>query len=755
MADDALLGSQGFAGVNTDPTQSNQGPQPTGYVAPVEDPNGDATTTDERPLVAARWEEWHDAREFDKNFRQQVAIDRKYAAGTMDLTWAVSTNVIGAFIDILTSLLYARDPDVSVKKSAQVHDTGTQSMDMFARTLQIVISKLWKVGKLRHGCKKAVRSTLSVAEGWLKANMVAEKRPTPVFAAQLNDATATLERLRAQEQLIESPDGMSPGEIEAAIAEKEALIETLQQKIELAVDKRMVIDFVRAENIQVSQDVECVEDYLDANWIGNEIFVTRKDAMAMFPRLTEKDLKSAKEFFQHPPRKLTTHDVDNVLPQGELTAESALAFSSSQNTAESKPFLHVVEIWDRRDKHIYTIVEGVEKWAREPYTPPYPTSRFYPYFCTAFFEVDGERHPQSLSWRLYKLQDEYSTSRSNFRLTRERSIPGVLFNATMLSDQEAEKLQSSKIQEFTALKPVNPETPMADIFAPKPTAQVDMRLFDPTLIMNDMERVSGVQEALSAVQAGPGNPVTATEASIQQQGTNARTTSARDALEWMLTELAVATAEQALQALTVKDAMRYAGPGAFWLGPDPDNILQAAEPSQGMDVQDLFTMVDIDIMAGTTGKPLAKGDQAVWAQVMPLVGKTIMEIQQASGSGNQPVANALIELVQETMRRMGDDTDVSRFIPKNPPPGSPGAGGQPPPIVPKVTVALKGMVSPQAAEALVQPVVARDAPPPPNPAGPGGPPTAPGNGVIPPNAPAPGGPMPPGPAGPPPLPPSQ
>jgi hypothetical protein len=49
----------------------------------------------------------------------------------------------------------------------------------------------------------------------------------------------------------------------------------------------------------------------------------------------------------------------------------------------------------------------------------------------------------------------------------------------------------------------------------------------------------------------------------------------------------------------------------------------------------------------------------------------------AQVSGNLPLAVAQTELVKETMKRMGDETDVSRFIPQMPPqmPGAPGAPG--------------------------------------------------------------------------------
>jgi hypothetical protein len=468
----------------------------------------------------------------------------------------------------------------------------------------------------------------------------------------------------------------------------------LESKIEVAVNKLFAIDYVRTERIQVSTDVEQIEDYVNANWIGDESFIDCEEALERFPRLKPEDLKTAKKYYQQEPKELTTRENSNALPQGTMTAESAQTFSPSQSGSEQEAFLHVVEIWDRRDKHIRTMIEGVDCWAKEPFEPPYPTSRFYPYFYLAFYEVDGQRHAQSLAWRLYKLQDEYSATRSNFRLTRERSIPGVLFNATQLDDTEARKLEKSKHQEYTALKPSDPAVPLANVFAAKPVQGIDPRLYDPTYILSDMERISGVQEALSAAINKPGNPSTATEATIQQQGTNARTSSDRDYLEEMLTELAQYTAEQSLQCLLPQEAMRIAGKQAFW--------------PYGMSIEDLFTLVEVQIQAGTTGKPKAPVDQQAWATLLPIIKQTIAEIRQQLAAGDTASAQANIELIKETMKRLGDETDPDRFIPKAPAPGTPGAGSPPAPVMPKVTVALKGELSPQASAMLVSPAVAID-----------------------------------------------
>lgn len=701
-----------MAGVQTDPAQA-EGIQSANDVE--QRPSKEAENK-ERAAVEKKWKEYDKAREFDSAFRKQVAIDRRYAAGTSDLSWAVTTNLIGAFIDILVALLYARNPDVSIRKSTQVDESNTRiPMETFARTSEIIISKLWKKGGLKKAAKKVVRSVLTNAEGWLKCTMRSDKKPQPEIERAMNDAQETLARLEAQLKLLEDPDGKDPETLEQERDEKEALVKELEEKLEVAVLKIFAIDFVPTHNMQVSTDVTQIEDYLDADWIANEIYILKDDALSRFPRLSAESIKQAKNYYQTAPKEKTTRDIDNVLPQGMLTAESAQTFTTQTSEVESPAFVRVVEIWDRTDKQIRTLIDGVKKWAQEAYSPPYPTERFYPYFYTAFYEVDGERHAQSLSWRLYKLQDEFSSCRSNFRLARERGISNILFNATAIDDAEAKRIADGKIQEYVPVKPSDPSMPLGDIFIAKPVAPVDMRLYDPTLILNDMERISGVQEALAAATNQPGNPITATEANIEQSGTQARTTANRDAIENMLTDLAEYTLQQALQCLTGQDAQKYAGSKAYW--------------PHGMDIEDLFQLIEVEIEAGSTGKPRQATELQAWGTLLPLIQKLIIDIEQAMATGNMPLANSYIELIKETMLRLGDESDPDRFIPKQPPPGSPGSGAPPQPIQPAITVSLKGELSPEAAAALVQPAITRDAatappPAPPQPT-PGGAPAPP------------------------------
>ena len=642
----------------------------------------------EENAVKALWEEYDQARKFDKDARSQYAVDRRYAAGTANLNWAVSANLIGAFNDILVSFLYARNPDVSVKKAARIDNSGTAEEDDFAKTLELVISSLWRapLARLKHNIRTQVRSTLTVGVGWIKCILVSTGANIPQMKAELNDARDNLARLESMragvtvdadgnQVVLDGNDVKSIEELDVETAKFRELEASISQRMEVAVRKGLAVDYVAAEDIQVSLDVRSVDDYLSAGWMANAIYRPIKNLPALFPGLTDEDCKQAVQYFQKANKELTNLSERVVLTgmaDSSVNADEAEQYVSASSKGSTGAgddrgiaFGKVVELWNRETGHVHTMIEGLKKWAKQPYQPDYASSRFFPYFNVSFYPVDGARHPQSLDSRLMKLQDEYCSTRSSLRLTRSRAAPGTLFNSSGLAPEEVRKIERSTHQEFTGIKPTAPDQPMRDLFAEKPVSIGDMRLYDTTPITQDMEKISGVQDAL---QSSVTPEKTATEAEIQQSGFASRTTADRDVLETMLGELAYYTAELAVQALDPKDATRIAGAKAFW--------------PHGMALDDLLTMVEVSIEAGTTGKPKSAGDKNAWGVVLPLIQAMQIQIQQAQMMGNQPLADAQTELLKETMVRMGDETDVTRFIPQMPQlpppvPGMPGPGGPP------------------------------------------------------------------------------
>lgn len=612
----------------------------------------------EEKVVTKLWTAYTEAREFDKDARGLYGIDRRYAAGTADRTWAVDTNLIGTFIDILVSFLYARNPDVSVRKTRQVRPSKTKDLDDLALTMELVVSSLWRGANLKVAARKMVRSGLSVGIGWLKATLICEAVEIPQVMADLNDSRQNMSMLEAQKadlanQVDAEGNPVSTDELASQMAALEETISSLNERIEQSVAKFLAVDFVAAEDMQVSPDVPVVSEHKDANWNANRIFRLKSELKELFPALTDADVQSAESYYQRAlpkngaqaPLTDQAYGVGGSADDAEMYIGAKTAASGSAGPA----FAMVVELWDKKVNMVKTMIPGVKKWAKAPYKPAYPTKRFYPYYQLAFYEVDGARHPQSLSWRLSKLQNEYSRCRSSQRITRERSIPGVLVNGNAIPKEEMEKINNSVINEYTVINPTNPDADMNKCFAPKPVSSVDIRLYDTSPILTDMEKIAGVQEAL---QSSVTVQKTAKEAGIQEQGFASRTDADRDQLETLLTDLAQATAEQALGALKLFDVQRICGPGAFW----PEN----------MDIDELFNLVDIDIEAGTTGKPKEAGDREAWGVVLPVITDTIAKIRECLAQGDYATAKVYAEVIRETMIRMGDDTDIDRFLPPMP-----------------------------------------------------------------------------------------
>ncbi|KKM87923.1 hypothetical protein LCGC14_1263980, partial [marine sediment metagenome] len=454
-------------------------------------------------------------------------------------------------------------------------------------------------------------------------------------------ARDNMARLVAKRKAIQENEDKDEDEINALIKESELLMASLTEKLEVVFRRGLAVDFVRGEDMQVSLDVGEISDYLSANWVANQMFIQQDEAPMMFPRLESEDLKTAKIFYQRKDKKdasaanVTDSDAEKYTP----------ATQTSDGAEDEVKFIRVVELWDKRDNHIKTMIDGVNRWARLPYQPPYASTRFYPYFELALFEVDGDRHPQSLTGRLVKLQEEYSSARSNGRLARERSVPGIIFDAQKITPDDIKKIERSVTQEYVGVNPIGGDD-IRKAFAEKPVGQYDPRIYDTTPSVKDMEVMAGVQEALSQ---GISRTKTATEANIEQTGFASRTGADRDTEEDVLTDLAQYTAELSMQALPYNYVVKIAGKLAFW--------------PEGLPFEEVVTMVNVEIEGGTTGKPNKQAEQQSWATVMPLIRETIIVIQQAFATGNVPLAEALQELLRETLQRMDDRVNLDRFIP--------------------------------------------------------------------------------------------
>lgn len=579
----------------------------------------------------------------------------------------------------------------------------TRENKAFAETLELVVSSMWKRGRLKDRGRPWVRSALTTGLGVLKASWQQRTAPSPETVTAINDLQQQLARVKYLRQQIAENQG-STEEQDAQLADLGRQLQALQSKNEPVVSRGFIIDSVTPENFVVAPGFR-IADHMDAPWNAERIPMDFDEACSAF-KLTEAQRgKVTKYMARMPmtqrPESANAEDLEGVDP---LLAEAFVrgdadrggdpnSVADGMNVSNGAGcFVMVWEIWDRTSNSVMTAIEGLQTWVK-PAWNPCPTTRFYPFFLFCTSEVDGQRHPQSPVERSAKLVDEYNRIGSAEAKHRRRIIPKTAFNAGAFVVGEAEKLEKADIQEMVALKLTNPAADLRTILLPITYAAIDPALYDRARINNEIERIWGVQEALGG---GVTVDKTATEAEIQQEGFNARTGSRRGSIEDTLAHMALYTAEVGRKYQTEEDVRAIAGPNAFW-------------PSyEG--APDLARFVDVDITAGTTGKPNTKAQREAWGQVMPMLQTAITTYAQLVQANPKDLAESIKKLATITAQRAGERIDIDGLFP---PPGqapidpitgqpivpgqpTPGADGQPP----KTSSGKPGEPSPAAAPEL-------------------------------------------------------
>jgi hypothetical protein len=203
--------------------------------------------------------------------------------------------------------------------------------------------------------------------------------------------------------------------------------------------------------------------------------------------------------------------------------------------------------------------------------------------------------------------------------------------------------------------------------------RIDPAVYDTSPIRNDMEMVSGLQDAARSVVV---QPKTATEAAISDQSLAARVAEFRDQVEDTLTEIAQYASELCLLAMTPQQVETIMGSPAQL---DPQAAIAAAMNGQTVEPpaktyewpaqrtpETVFNLVQIKIRAGSTAAPNKLQAQDNWNKALQLLTPMVDKIRQLEAAGMDATPER--ELVKETAARFDETIDVDRFLPLKPPP---------------------------------------------------------------------------------------
>jgi hypothetical protein len=667
----------------------------------------------ERADVKKWAEKIEKARKFDDVARKQYAIDRRMARG--DTRAEVAANIVGTYIDILKAFLYAKDPDVDVlparstepPSEESVRDAAMQMADSdpqvqavvqkatmaavaqavangqdpaqaaqiaaqvakqgavehlaeqrfqelttayrkrqrdnkaFAETLELVVSRMFSDAKLKRRGLPWVQSALTISVGWLKGSWQERKGEDPLVKQQIADLQDNVNKVVALRQGMEDASG---DELKAQQAALERQLTALESQVERVIARGFAIDFVAGEDITVAPGVDIV-DYLDAAWIDHRIATPIADALADFKLdPTDAKVKRAKKYRERKPVMGVAESpmIDNVT---EKDADRFIAGDEPGEGECGEDFYMVHETWDRDANCILTWIEGMDCWARKPY-PPVATSRFYGFFLLALGDVDGQRHPQSIVARNAKLVDEFFRIKSAEAEHRRRVMPKIVYLKGMVGPDSVKAVIDGVTGEYVGIETTQANADLRQLFVPVAYPALDPALYDTSRIINDLERGFGIQEALAgAVTVAK----TATESQIQQTGMQARTGARRDVLEDALGEIAVYAAEVARARMSLEDVQAIVGPDAFWpayTGPD-----------------DLLKMVNVNIRAGSSGKPDTTAQQQAWSTILPQLQQGVQTVGMLRNSTNESMADSAEKLIRMTVERTGDRIDVDSILP--------------------------------------------------------------------------------------------
>ena len=532
----------------------------------------------------------------------------------------VRSNLILGIVQSLLPAYYAKNPDVEVKPERQIDESNYPALEGFCKTLELVLHKVFiDRAKLKKRIHRSISSAFSAPAAWLKLSYQRDYAQDPIIVNRIADAQENLAKLDSDIRMVED----SEGDYEARKAEISAQIASLEAAVEVVSEEGIVIDRALFEEVLILDD--SISDFAEYD---------QAKAIVHLISMTEDEIKARFNLKEISGTRYTTKAI------------KAKAESANQGSSDDKPtFCRVAEVWSREHQTVFTFCIGGKEWVRAPYNIERNGDRFYPFFAMYFDALDGDDIPLPPVSQWVPLQDEYIRMRTQQAQARADNVPGFMYRKNgHLTDKDVENLANRQGRRFIGVETSGATGSLSEDIAPFPTVDINPAAYDPTPIVRDLEQAAGASDASrQMIVSGK----TATEAEIASQGMSARTSFRVNAIEEMIEEMARYSAQILLFEMTAEQVTAMVGEGAVW---------------PKMPRKEIYSMVNISIRAGTSGKPNEDKERKQWTALAPELANLIKEVGAMRAGGMGPEAQALIDIFKETLRRFDERLDVDKFF---------------------------------------------------------------------------------------------
>jgi len=617
----------------------------SGFKNPQDSDTKEKEPTEGIKLLAQKWQSRIDLAKQSMDsgdFEDSVKVDRQYVRGENEDDGSgelVRANLIHAHIRKTVNQIYARNPKFSIRPTETISQVGVKKMRLFGKTAEIVLNRVFDDADLKRRAKACLRSAKTTGIGWAKVYYQTDIEPNPIIRNKILDSNTQLEQLEYLKKQSNDPSEIAGKE--RAILELKQFRSQLEKEEHIVVSEGLIIDVVDPTNMVLDlSTVQNFDDYLQIPFLAERIVMSVAEAKKRWGKLPV----GTKEF--------------------KLKSSDAVDFKKEQ-IDEHATLVHIWEIHDKENRLIHYMADGGVDFLQPPLEPKFVSEQWYPYVPLALNLVDGQFLPMSDVFLLRELQDEHNSARTRFAHHRDISIPHWVSRRGDVSDMDAKALEKALPGENVRIDgPAGqPIRNSIDVFSPPP---IDPSVYTTDHTERDFERVIGGGEV---TQPKSNRSRTLGEAQMLGQEQQAQSAADTDEIEDWFEKIAKHTLELLLQALTPEQVAEMAGPLAEseidqQTGQPTGELRDGAVWPQLMKEQ-IFNILTINIQAGSSGKPNKEKETQTWVQfLLPKLSEAIQAISALREQGQDDLAEAMIVVSQETLRRLDERFDVHEFLPK-------------------------------------------------------------------------------------------
>lgn len=498
----------------------------------------------------------------------------------------------------------------------RVHAYNTM-LDRVANSLRLLYN--YNIDEQVHPFKSmmklAVRRSIICGVAYVKLGFQRAMRMRPDIEARIADMSeqlATIERLSAD--LADEKYRMEEYKAE----ELRLAIKSLTSEPQLIVREGLVFDY--PESTAIIPDLKCknLREFLGADWVAEEFFMLPDQIKEIY----KVDVGQAYRAWRAEGANEPSSTDQGTLPYIDVTRDARY------QDQQSNVYAVVWQIYNRKDRLVYTVCDGYPDFLQEPSEPDIYTDRFWPWYPIVLNECyhPDRIFPPSDIELIWNMQLELNRARQGLREHRQANRPKMAVAGGRLEEEDKEKLRTHPANAVIELNALQVGEKIDDLLQPFKMPPIDPALYDTNPSMEDTLRVLGQQQA----DAGQTARATATETSVAEAARGTDLSSTMDDMDGMLSQLAHDGGQILLLNVSTDTVNQIVGDGAVWPDVDRDSVARN---------------VYLEIQAGSTGRPNKTQEVQNVVQLVPL-------LQRVPGISPEWLANEII-------KRMDDRLDMA------------------------------------------------------------------------------------------------